>query len=89
MTEALDAFLGMAKSHGFITRNIDNMAGYIDTSDDASLPLYGLMCHLDVVPAGDRRNGFILLWWSAGKRAGFTDGAVWMTKARRSWLFMP
>ena len=54
MTEALDAFLGMAKSHGFITRNIDNMAGYIDTSDDASLPLYGLMCHLDVVPAGDR-----------------------------------
>lgn len=54
MTEALDAFLDMAKSHGFITRNIDNMAGYIDTSDDASLPLYGLMCHLDVVPAGDR-----------------------------------
>ena len=54
MTEALDAFLDMARSYGFITRNIDNMAGYIDTSDDVSLPLYGLMCHLDVVPAGDR-----------------------------------
>ena len=54
MTLALDAFLGMAKRHGFITRNIDNIVGMIDTSDDTSLPLYGLMCHLDVVPAGDR-----------------------------------
>lgn len=53
MTEALNAFLAMARRHGFITRNIDNMVGYIDTSDDTSLPLYGLMCHLDVVPAGD------------------------------------
>ena len=54
MTKALNAFLAMARRHGFITRNIDNMVGYIDTSDDTSLPLYGLMCHLDVVPAGDR-----------------------------------
>lgn len=54
MTEALDAFLSMARRHGFFTRNIDNMVGYIDTSDDQSLPLYGLMCHLDVVPSGER-----------------------------------
>ena len=54
MSEALNAFLDMARGHGFITRNIDNMVAYIDTSDDRSLPLYGLMCHLDVVPAGDR-----------------------------------
>lgn len=54
MTKALDAFLDMAARHGFITRNIDNVVGTIDTSDDTSLPLYGLMCHLDVVPAGDR-----------------------------------
>ena len=54
MTEALNAFLAMARRHGFLTRNIDNIVGYIDTSDDLSLPLYGLMCHLDVVPAGDR-----------------------------------
>lgn len=53
MTEALNAFLAMARRHGFLTRNIDNIVGYIDTSDDLSLPLYGLMCHLDVVPAGD------------------------------------
>ena len=40
------------KSHeGSLPRNVDNMAGCIDTSDGASLPLYGLMCHVDVVPA--------------------------------------
>lgn len=54
MTAALNAFLDLARRHGFITRNIDNMVGVIDTSDDTSLPLYGLMCHLDVVPAGNR-----------------------------------
>ena len=53
MTDALNAFLKRAESYGFTTRNLDNYVGYVDTSTDKSLPLYGIMCHLDVVPAGD------------------------------------
>ena len=54
MTEALDAFLGMAKSHGFITRNIDNTARNIDTSDDESLALDALKSNMDLAPATER-----------------------------------
>lgn len=53
MTDALNAFLKRAESYGFTTRNLDNYVGYVDISTDKSLPLYGIMCHLDVVPAGD------------------------------------
>lgn len=53
LTETLNAFLAIADGYGFHTRNLDNYVGYAETSDDESLPLYGIMAHLDVVPVGD------------------------------------
>lgn len=53
VTEALDAFLEEAKKRGFSTSNIDNMAGYAEVGEG---PLFGILAHLDVMPAGALAN---------------------------------
>jgi succinyl-diaminopimelate desuccinylase len=53
VTEALDAFLGEAKNLGFSTSNIDNMVGYAEIGEG---PLFGILAHLDVMPAGALAN---------------------------------
>lgn len=48
--EALQWLLARGDEQGMRTKNIDNMAGYIEMGDgDESL---GILCHVDVVPAG-------------------------------------
>lgn len=49
--EALQWLLARGDEQGMRTKNIDNMAGYIEMGDgDESL---GILCHVDVVPAGE------------------------------------
>ncbi|MBQ8403925.1 MAG: Sapep family Mn(2+)-dependent dipeptidase [Clostridia bacterium] len=48
---ALDAMLALAEKYGFHTKNHEGYVGTIDL--DPSLPTtLGILCHLDVVPAG-------------------------------------
>ena len=49
--KALDFMLDMAKKDGFITKNIRNYAAHIEHGEGEEL--LGVLCHLDVVPAGD------------------------------------
>jgi succinyl-diaminopimelate desuccinylase len=53
MTEALEKFLGTARKFGFRTANIDNMCGYAEIGEG---PLFGVLVHLDVMPAGNAEN---------------------------------
>jgi len=48
---ALEYMLSLAESHGFTVKNLDGRAGYIEmgTGED----MLGVLCHLDVVPAGE------------------------------------
>lgn len=49
--EALNYVLGLGKSFGFRTKNIDNKCGYIEFGEGDKL--LGIIGHLDVVPAED------------------------------------
>ncbi len=49
--QALDAFLALAEKKGLAVRNVDNYVGVAEIGDQTS-PL-GILCHLDVVPAGE------------------------------------
>jgi succinyl-diaminopimelate desuccinylase len=53
VTEALDKFLEEAKRLGFSAFNIDNMVGYAEIGEG---PLFGILAHLDVMPAGSLSN---------------------------------
>ena len=48
---ALDTFLSLCESKGLAVRNIDNYVGVAEIGDQTA-PL-GILCHLDVVPAGE------------------------------------
>lgn len=48
---ALDFMLAKGAEQGFRTKNVDNMAGHIEMGDGEDL--LGILCHVDVVPAGD------------------------------------
>lgn len=52
--EALDYFLGEADKLGFKTGNVGNRAGYVEFGSGDKL--FGIICHLDVVPEGDGWN---------------------------------
>ncbi len=52
---ALSKALKLAEKLGFKTSNCDNYMGSADMSD--SSPLLGILCHLDVVPAGEGWSG--------------------------------
>ena len=49
--EALDFMLKKGKESGFSVKNVDNLAGHIEYGDGKEM--IGILCHLDVVPAGD------------------------------------
>lgn len=48
--DALNFMLNEAKQAGFKTVNLDNLCGYIDYGEGE---LFGILCHLDVVPPGE------------------------------------
>ena len=48
---ALDTFLALCEKSGLAVRNVDNYVGVAEIGDQTS-PL-GILCHLDVVPAGE------------------------------------
>lgn len=49
--EALAKFLEIAERDGFVTKNIENMAGHIEFGEGDET--FGILGHVDVVPAGD------------------------------------
>lgn len=50
LREALDYVLGLAQSWGWRTRNLDYKCGWAEVGEG---PLFGVLCHIDVVPLGD------------------------------------
>lgn len=48
--EALEAFLAIGERDGFVTKNVDNLAGHIEFGDGDEL--MGVFGHVDVVPVG-------------------------------------
>lgn len=51
---ALDYFLKLGDRDGFVTKNIDNLVGYIEYQPEGADDNYiALLAHADVVPAGD------------------------------------
>lgn len=52
MTEVLEDFLQRGRSLGFQSKNLDNFAGFLEMGEGKEL--LGILCHLDVMPAGER-----------------------------------
>ena len=52
--KALDFMLEKGAAEGMQTKNIDNVAGHIEMGEGQDL--LGILCHVDVVPAGDLTN---------------------------------
>ena len=50
--KALAKMLGYCEKYGFHTKNHENYVGTADLSESGE-PALGVLCHLDVVPAGD------------------------------------
>ena len=69
ITAALEKFLGTARKFGFRTANIDNMCGYAEIGEG---PLFGVLVHLDVMPAGNAEN-----WKSPPFDMTVADGRVY------------
>lgn len=51
INDALEYMLKLGEEDGFLTKNIDAYAGHIEYGSGDEL--LGILCHLDVVPAGD------------------------------------
>lgn len=51
INRALHFMLNLAKKDGFVTKNIKNYAAHIEYGSGKEI--LGILCHLDVVPAGD------------------------------------
>ena len=51
LVKALDFMLDLGKREGFVTKNIENVAGHIEYGEGEEV--IGVLCHLDVVPTGD------------------------------------
>ena len=76
---ALDTALETAKGYGFATRDLDGYCGEVTLCEGRQT--LGMLCHLDVVPAGDgwtETPGAERL--PTGKSSA---GAPWTTRARR------
>lgn len=52
--EALDYMLKLGEKDGFSVKNVDHLAGYIEFGEGKEC--VGILCHVDVVPAGDDWN---------------------------------
>ncbi len=66
--DALQVFLDTAQSLGFETKNVDGYVGTVQLGDD---PQLGILCHLDVVPAG---NGWSVPPFDVTEQDGFLLG---------------
>lgn len=53
--EALQYMMSLGEQHGFISKNLDGYAGFIESQPYGD-ELVGILTHLDVVPAGDGWN---------------------------------
>ena len=51
--EALEFFLGQAEASGMRTGILDGRVGWCEIGPESSPELFGIVCHLDVVPGGD------------------------------------
>lgn len=51
--EALEFFLGRAGECGMRTGILDGRVGWCEIGPESSPKMFGIVCHLDVVPAGD------------------------------------
>ncbi|PEJ57536.1 dipeptidase PepV [Bacillus sp. AFS002410] len=51
INEALTYMLNLGEKDGFIPKNVDGFAGHLEMGSGEEL--VGILCHLDVVPAGD------------------------------------
>ena len=51
LVKALDYMLKLGEREGFVTKNIENVAGHIEYGEGEEV--IGVLCHLDVVPTGD------------------------------------
>ena len=51
LVKALDYMLKLGEKEGFITKNIDNVAGHIEYGEGEEI--IGVLSHLDVVPTGE------------------------------------
>ncbi len=51
LREALDHILKLGQAMGFKTKKIDQVVGYIEYGEGTDI--VGILCHLDVVPAGE------------------------------------
>lgn len=49
---ALDRMLEMGRREGMRAKNIDNMCGMLEWGPEDAEKLFGILCHLDVVPEG-------------------------------------
>lgn len=52
LTEALEDFLKRGRKLGFQSKNIENSVGFLEMGKGKEL--LGILCHLDVMPAGER-----------------------------------
>lgn len=50
--EALDVMLEMGRREGLRAQNIDNMCGTLEWGPEDAEDMFGILCHLDVVPEG-------------------------------------
>lgn len=66
-SKALQQFLAFAKRDGFITKNVDNVAGRIEYGQGKDI--LGVFAHVDVVPAGDG-------WQTDPFKAKIHDGKI-------------
>lgn len=53
VAEALETMLAMGAREGLRPENLDNMCGFLECGPEDASGLFGVLCHLDVVPAGD------------------------------------
>lgn len=51
LVKALEYMLALGEREGFITKNIENVAGHIEYGEGDEV--IGVLCHLDVVPTGE------------------------------------
>lgn len=66
--QSLQFLLHKGKSDGFVVKNVDHYAGHIEYGDGNEL--VGVLCHVDVVPAGDG-------WTSPPFSAEIRDGKIY------------
>ena len=51
--DALDYLLSRGEAFGFSVKNVDGYAGHIEFTGKDKQDIFGILCHLDVVPVGD------------------------------------